>query len=105
MTTGQMVFYGGVGLLILTILLAVVFVIKQPQYIPEQAQAGAKSNETQKLRNEYPTVPMTMGTQATELIGATELMTQEVAETELMTSVATEFMAISPVDTATENLD
>ena len=56
MTTGQLVFYSGVGLLALTVLLGVFFLVKKPKYIPEQAvyEPGAPQ-QTQKLRNGYPT--------------------------------------------------
>lgn len=88
MTTGQMVFYSGVGLLVLTIIVALVFLIRRPKYIPEKAVYGeAASNVTQRLRNSYPTervtirretVPADRETQATELIGSeeTELLSQ-----------------------------
>lgn len=88
MTTGQMVFYSGVGLFILTIIVALVFLIRRPKYIPEKAVYGAAvSNATQRLRNGYPTeqvtirretVPADRETQATELIGdeETELLSQ-----------------------------
>lgn len=90
MTTGQMVFYSGVGLFVLTIIVALVFLIKRPKYIPEKAVYGAAaSNVTQRLRNGYPTEQVTIRretvsspadreTQATELIGdeETELLSQ-----------------------------
>lgn len=60
MTTGELVFYSGVGLLAFTLLLAVVFLIKRPKYVPENLsniQDGRGS--TQKLRSGYPTETMT----------------------------------------------
>ncbi|MEY8316983.1 hypothetical protein AALB19_06620 [Oscillospiraceae bacterium 50-58] len=87
MTTGQMVFYSGVGLLVLTIIVALVFLIKKPKYIPETAVYGdAVSNVTQRLRNGYPTERVTIRRetaqsqpeQGTELIAGeeTELLSQ-----------------------------
>lgn len=40
MTTGQLIFFSGVGLLALTLILAIVFCIKKPQYIPENSACG-----------------------------------------------------------------
>lgn len=60
MTTGQLVFYSGVGLLALTILLAVVFAVKKPRYDPEAAGLGPGSGNTRKLRSGYPTDPLTI---------------------------------------------
>ena len=84
MTTGQIVFYSGVALLVLTIVTAIVFLIKKPKYIPEKAVYGAAaSNVTQRLRNGYPTEqvtirretvqsPVSREEQLTELIGEEE---------------------------------
>lgn len=90
MTTGQMLFYSGVGLLVLTILLAIVFLVKKPQYIPEQVGVGPDgSNQTQKLRNGYPTDPVTRGKQEQQ---ATELLVQDGGLTQMQTGAATELM-------------
>ena len=35
MTFGQILFYSGIGLLGLTIILTIVFIIKKPKYTPE----------------------------------------------------------------------
>ena len=60
MTTGELVFYSGVGLLIVTLLLAVVFLIKRPRYVPEQlSHLPGGTGDTQKLRSGYPTDPLT----------------------------------------------
>ena len=60
MTTGELVFYSGVGLLIFTLLLAVVFRIKRPRYVPEQlSHLPGGTGDTQKLRSGYPTDPLT----------------------------------------------
>ena len=60
MTTGQLVFYSGVGLLVVTLILAVVFWVKKPQYTPESAaHDGGEAQRTQKLRSGYPTDPLT----------------------------------------------
>lgn len=61
MTTGQLIFYSGIGLLIITIILGVIFWIKKPQYIPENAAYDAIGNRrTQKLRSGYPTDRLTI---------------------------------------------
>lgn len=61
MTTGTMIFFSGVGLLILTIILAIIFALKKPQYIPEKAAYdGGDSKRTQKLRSGYPTNRLTI---------------------------------------------
>lgn len=61
MSTGQLVFYGGAALLAVTILLAVVFLIRKPVYTPEKAvYDGAAQNRTQPFRSGYPTDPLTV---------------------------------------------
>lgn len=61
MTTGKLIFYSGIGLLVLTIVLGIIFWIKKPQYIPENAAYdGAGDKRTQKLRSGYPTDRLTI---------------------------------------------
>ena len=61
MMTGQVLFFCGVVLLILTIILGVVFLIKKPQYIPGNAiYTGADEQHTQKLHSGYPTNRLTI---------------------------------------------
>lgn len=61
MTTGQVVFYSGVGLLVLTIVLGIAFWLKKPQYIPENsAYEGGPEKRTRKLRSGYPTDRLTI---------------------------------------------
>lgn len=56
MTTGQLVFYGGVVLLGLTILAAIVFLVKRPTYQPEDPIYETNgAGRTQHLRNGFPT--------------------------------------------------
>lgn len=59
MTAGHLLFYSGAGLLALTIVLAIVFVLKKPQYRPE-SEAYATPGGMQKFRNVYPTDPITI---------------------------------------------
>lgn len=59
MSTGQIVFFSGVGLLLITITLAAFFVIKRPQYSPENVAYDDAGN-TQRLRNGYPTDRLTI---------------------------------------------
>lgn len=55
-TMGQLVFYSGVGLLILTIILVCFFWAKKPQYIPgTAAYDGMGDSKTRKIRSGYPT--------------------------------------------------
>ncbi len=61
MTTGQLIFYSGVALLGLTVILAIIFIIKKPKYIPESAVYDSMaSGKTQRLRNGYPTDHLTV---------------------------------------------
>ncbi|WP_071434785.1 hypothetical protein [Angelakisella massiliensis] len=48
MTTGQMLFYSGVGLMILTVITAIVFTATKPRYVPEKAEGDASSAEKKK---------------------------------------------------------
>ncbi len=94
MTTGQLVFYSGVGLMAVTILLAIFFVVKKPRYMPEQAgYIPAGPHQTQKLRNGYPTDPVTKGKDGDQRQQGTELLVQEVPPTQLQTAMDTELMA------------
>lgn len=61
MSTGQLIFYSGVGLLVLTIALGIVFWLRRPQYIPENADHDEDpSKNTRKLRSGYPTNRLTV---------------------------------------------
>lgn len=60
MTTGQIIFFSGVALLILTIILAIIFIVKKPKYIPGNAIYSETDKVTQKLRNGYPTDRLTV---------------------------------------------
>ena len=51
MTVGEMMFCGGVALLGLTVLLAIVFAIRKPKYKPQNLTAEAV---TEPVRNGYP---------------------------------------------------
>lgn len=65
MTTGEILFYGGVGLLGLTVLLAIIFIIVKPKYEPENGMYdGGDPGRTQKLRNGYPTDRINTGWEA-----------------------------------------
>lgn len=58
MTQGQMMFLSGAVLLLLTIVLAIIFIIKKPRYSPEQFE-GTDSGATSRFRNGYPTDRLT----------------------------------------------
>jgi len=61
MTTGQLIFYSGLALLGLTVLTAVIFIVKRPKYRPENAvYESAEAGQTQRLRNGYPTERQTI---------------------------------------------
>lgn len=61
MTTGQLIFYSGVALLVLTAIVTIIFLVKKPKYIPENAvYQNAESGQTQRLRNGYPTERQTI---------------------------------------------
>lgn len=55
MTTGQLVFYSGFVLFGLTIITTIVFLLKRPRYIPENAAyRNAAAGHPQQLQNSYP---------------------------------------------------
>lgn len=60
MTIGQLVFYAGIGLLLATIMLAVIFVVKKPEYHPENAASPTGNGTTVPLHNGYPTDTLTI---------------------------------------------
>ena len=60
MTTGELVFSSGVGLLLFTLVLAVIFAIKRPRYMPEElSHEQNPPGNTQKLRSGFPTEAVT----------------------------------------------
>lgn len=61
MTPGSIVFFSGVGLMGLTLILGIVFFIKKPKYTPEKEVYNAQAAQaTRRLRNGYPTDPLTV---------------------------------------------
>lgn len=91
MTIGQLLFYGGAALLGLTVLLAIIFIVKKPKYTPESAaSAGTDPGRTQNLRNGYPTDRMT-GSGAPVQPAATETIRQS-QETVLLPETLTELL-------------
>ncbi len=60
MTTGQLLFYSGVGLLALTVILAIVFAVKKVKYTPSNTSLSSDPAQTQSLRSGYPTDPLTI---------------------------------------------
>ena len=100
MTTGQLVFYSGVGLLALTLLLAVVFAVKKPRYDPEAAGLGGPGRSTQKLRSGYPTDPLTIRREPPAKAGAeTERLPE--AGTAVLPETETEPLPGGPAQSAT----
>lgn len=113
MTTGQLLFYAGIATLVLTVLLAVVFLVKKPRYDPESAAHSANTSQTQKLRNGYPTdrltirreprensvpsaVPAERGTERIEEIGANALQTAAAERDGALTERISETGTFSP---------
>lgn len=79
MTMGQLMFGGGAALLVIAIVLAIIFARKRPQYEPEGVMREVQPDNTQRLRNAYPTEEVTA--QETELLedkpAATEMLPEE----------------------------
>ena len=85
MTTGQVIFYSGVGLLIFTIVLGVAFWLKKPQYIPGNAayDQGADKN-TRKLRSGYPTDHLTVRREPEQpIMSGTAILQESTAQLEI----------------------
>ena len=84
-TTGQVIFYSGVGLLIFTIVLGVAFWLKKPQYIPGNAayDQGADKN-TRKLRSGYPTDHLTVRREPEQpIMSGTAILQESTAQLEI----------------------
>ena len=87
LTRGEIVFYAGVALLVVTVLLGIIFLIKKPRYIPSAYQGGPE--EEARLRNAYPTVRLTKRyphSQEMSRLQPTELVTDtgQIPDTELI---------------------
>lgn len=60
MTTGQLIYYSGIGLAVVTVIVVILFMIFRPKYKPGAATyLGNRTRATQRLRNGYPTDKMT----------------------------------------------
>lgn len=80
MTTGQIVFFSGVALLALTIILAIIFIIRKPKYMPGNAIYGEADRNTQKLHNGYPTDRLTIRRELAQSINpATSVLSEGTA--------------------------
>lgn len=80
MSTGQLMFYSGFALLNLTIIIAVIFLLKKPTYIPENAvYKNAGIGHTQRRQNGYPTERETIRRESPAELMETELLPQETA--------------------------
>lgn len=100
MTTGQIMFYSGAGLMALAVVLAIIFVVKKPQYKPDHAVYSAADSNTQRLRNGYPTDPLTI---RRETGAAGSGVRYE--ETERITAEQTEKNSDTALSQATEVID
>lgn len=60
MTTGEIIFYSGLGLMVITAVLAIIFWFVKPQYKPENTAYEGGSPGTQRLRSGYPTDRLTV---------------------------------------------
>ena len=104
MTTGQLLFYGGAALLGLTVLLAIIFIIKKPKYTPETAAyAGTDPGRTQKLINGYPTDRMTIRREPVQT--ATTEKIEQSSETELLSETLTELLPDTERSQETEMIE
>lgn len=108
MTTGQLLFYGGVALLGLTVLLAIIFIVKKPKYTPESAAyTEADPGRTQSLLNGYPTDRMTIrrgpaqsaAAEAIEQSQETELLTETLIDAQSGTELLPETELLEPQQT------
>lgn len=88
MSTGTIFYYSGLGLLALTVLLAILFIVKKPKYTPERAAYSGADSDTQKLRNGYPTDRITKRAEKSGAVSATEPL----RETQPLESDATELL-------------
>lgn len=66
MTTGEILFYSGVVLFVITIITAIVFSIKKPEYRPEKEIYRLNEAGTEQLMNSYPTNPLTVRRKTTQ---------------------------------------
>lgn len=104
MTTGQLIFYSGMGLLVLTIILGIIFCIKKPRYIPENAAYDATGDRrTQKLHNGYPTDRLTIRREPERPASPGTVLLQE--DTAQLTAEQTAQIQGTEVLTGTETLD
>ena len=90
MTTGELIFYAGVVLLVTTIITAIIFVVKKPQYNPDKEIYRLHESGTEPLLNSYPTEPLTIrktGMEKTESVDNLEIkpIAQETMPLELST--------------------
>ena len=60
MSQGEIVFYSGVALFICTIIVAILFTIKKPEYKPENEIYKMNDARTETLLNSYPTYQLTV---------------------------------------------
>jgi hypothetical protein len=107
MTVGEMMFCGGVALLGLTVLLAIVFAIKKPKYRPQNLTGEAV---TEPVRNDFPTQKVTREAAAAAATEFVDAQTGAEAATEFMAQpdagAATEFMAADdPASLPTEMME
>ena len=81
MTRGEMVFYAGVALLAATVILAIIFIVKKPRYVPGAYHSAPE--ETVRLRNAYPTDRLTKRYPHSQETNHSE-SPEQLPETELM---------------------
>ena len=103
MTTGTFMFFSGVGLLFVTIILGVVFWVKKPQYRPENAvDVRNGDGNTLKLRSGYPTDPLTVRRETAKPVASETAVLHE--EMEQLSAVYTEPLPGTEVLPGTERL-
>ncbi|MCI9332957.1 MAG: hypothetical protein HFG05_12460 [Oscillibacter sp.] len=80
MTTGQLLFYSGLVLLGLTVITAILFLLKKPKYIPENViYEEMKTGHTQRLQNSYPMERVAICREPSVEPVETELLAEETA--------------------------
>lgn len=79
MTQGQLLFYSGVALLVLTVLLAVLFVIKRPKYNPGSTDAQPDGGRRSTGEGTAAHSAASAGPEATEVLQGetTELLRED----------------------------
>lgn len=78
MINGQLLFYGGIALSIITIVTGIIFAIKKPKYETHAGNSSSDEKQTEQLKNAYPTEYVSVkNTQISKKQGMSKLKWQE----------------------------